>query len=112
MRSIPQIFQNFLAYPEFFINFWYDDFGGTMTTFIYWLIWSAVATVGSKYSLTYLLDRQFNWVNTLIIVLTFEWYLMLMSNSKKNKSNININKTTEPSVTLSEFNKLIQQKKK
>lgn len=81
-----------------------------MSTIIYWLLWTGVATAGSKYSLTYLFDREFTWIHTLIIVLTYEWYIMLLNNSKKNRNSAN--KNTEPSVTLAEFNKLIQQKKK
>lgn len=54
-----------------------------MNSFLYWIIWTAVATLGGKYSLTYLFDRNFSWIQTLIIIITYQWLWTLGISNRK-----------------------------
>ena len=81
-----------------------------MNTIFYWLIWTAVAVVGSKYSLEFILNRNFLWQHAIVVVLTYQWFTTLLNNSKNNISN-QANKD-EPSITIKELNQMIRKKLK
>jgi hypothetical protein len=81
-----------------------------MNAIFYWVLWTSIATLGSKYSLEYLLQRDFAWHQIIIIVLTYEWFTALANAGRKTKDTKV--KSSEPSVTINELNNFLKKKSK
>lgn len=81
-----------------------------MTALFFWLIWSAVASIGIKYVSMQLLNVNLSITNAFLILLTYQWIRFIKPLNKEDINNINNAKNKNHKIdhkSISDFNKII-----
>ena len=81
-----------------------------MTALFFWFIWTAVASIGIKYTSMQLLNVDLSFVSAFLIFLIYQWIRFVKPLSKdetKKVNKIKRNKEKIDSKPISDFNSII-----
>lgn len=78
-----------------------------MTALFFWFIWTAVASIGIKYTSMQLLNVDLSFVSAFLIFLIYQWIRLVKPLSKQEINRIKRNKEKIDSKPISDFNNII-----
>ena len=75
-----------------------------MTNFLFWAVWTIVASFGFKYSFNELLNKDVSLYTSFITILVYQWIRMIKPPDSKTETSVKENKNNKVPVKLPNSN--------